>query len=128
VAPTTATISPAFRPQGFYNPVDMGGVYNTVKNGSTVPLKFEVFRVGSDQEISDTSIVQPLTVTRINCSSGTEDLIETIASTNGTGLRYDVTGSQFIYNWHTPRKAGTCYRVTVETVDGSSISALFKLK
>ena len=28
---------------GYYNPVDMNGVWNTVRNGSTVPLKFEVF-------------------------------------------------------------------------------------
>ena len=29
--------------KGFYQPVDMNGVWNTVKGGSTVPLKFEVF-------------------------------------------------------------------------------------
>ena len=29
--------------KGFYSPVDMNGVWNTVKGGSTVPLKFEVF-------------------------------------------------------------------------------------
>jgi hypothetical protein len=129
VASTTANISPAFRPQGFYSPVDMGGVYNTVKNGSTVPLKFEVFRAGGTNELSDTSIVnQPLTTAQINCSTGTEDTIENLASTNGTALRYDVTGGQFIFNWQTPKKAGACYRVTVATKDGSSISALFKLK
>jgi hypothetical protein len=129
VAATTANISPAYRPQGFYSPVDMGGVYNTVKNGSTVPLKFEVFRAGGTNELSDTSIVnQPLTYAQINCSSGTEDSIESLASTNGTGLRYDVTGGLFIFNWQTPKKAGACYRVTVATKDGSSISALFKLK
>jgi YDG domain-containing protein len=129
VASTTANISPAFRPQGFYNPVDMGAVYNTVKGGSTVPLKFEVFRAGGTTELSDTSIVnQPLMTSQINCSNGTEDSIESLASTNGTALRYDITGGQFIFNWQTPKKAGACYRVTVETNDGSSISALFKLK
>jgi YDG domain/MBG domain (YGX type) len=129
VASTTANISPAFRPQGFYNPVDMGGVYNTVKGGSTVPLKFEVFRAGDTTELSDTSIVnQPLMTAQINCSNGAEDSIESLASTNGNGLRYDVTGGQFIFNWQTPKKPGACYRVTVETKDGSSISALFKLK
>ena len=33
----------AWTVKGFYAPVDMGGVYNTVKGGSTVPLKFEIF-------------------------------------------------------------------------------------
>ena len=28
---------------GYYQPVDMNGVWNTVKGGSTVPLKFELF-------------------------------------------------------------------------------------
>ena len=33
----------AWTTKGFYQPVDMDGVYNTVKGGSTVPLKFELF-------------------------------------------------------------------------------------
>ena len=32
--------------KGFYQPVDMNGIVNVVKNGSTVPLKFEVFNRG----------------------------------------------------------------------------------
>ena len=38
----TFTINP-WTLSGFYQPVDMGGVVNTVKGGSTVPLKFEAF-------------------------------------------------------------------------------------
>ena len=33
----------AWEVRGFYQPTDMGDVWNTVKNGATVPLKFEVF-------------------------------------------------------------------------------------
>ena len=51
-----------------------------------------------------------------------------MANTASTTLRYDSTGRQFIQNWKTPAKAGTCYTVTVTTVDGSTITALFKLK
>jgi hypothetical protein len=51
-----------------------------------------------------------------------------ITNTGGTTLRYDTTAGQFIQNWQTPRQVGACYRVTVYTLDGSSISALFKLK
>ncbi|MDQ3645512.1 MAG: PxKF domain-containing protein [Actinomycetota bacterium] len=108
---------------GFYSPVDMGGVVNTVKNGSTVPLKFEVF--AGTTELTDTSIVS-LSAKRITCSSSApEDAIEVVA-TGSTSLRYD--GGQFIYNWKTPSAANTCYAVTMTTQDGSSITAFFKLK
>lgn len=104
-------------------------MYNTVKGGSTVPLKFEVFRAGGNTELSDVSIItQPLMAAQISCTSGVEDSIEVLSSTSGTSLRYDATGGQFIYNWQTPKKVGACYKVTVATKDGTSVSARFKLK
>jgi len=111
---------------GFYQPVDMGGVWNTVKNGATVPLKFEVF-AGSTELIDPSIVNQPLKATQTPCSGGLTDEIELLA-TGGTSLRYDAVGGQFIYNWQTPKKPGYCYVVTVTTADGSSISANFKLK
>ena len=115
---------------GFYKPVDMSGlitVWNTVKGGSTVPLKFEVF--AGSTELTDISVAKSLSVAPVSCTLGWEDAIEEIiTATGGTSLRYDWTGGQFIYNWQTPKKAGSCYRVTLVTQDNSSISALFKLK
>src|ERR687893_1225677 len=113
--------------KGFYQPVDMNGVLNTVKGGSTVPLKFEVFKGGT--ELTDTSAIKtPLTAKRVNCDSGTTlDEIETVAS-GSTTLRYDSTTGQFIYNWQTPRQPGTCYDITVGTQDGSSVLAKFRLR
>jgi hypothetical protein len=110
---------------GFYQPVDMGGVWNIVKSGSTVPLKFEVHAAN---ELTDVSAVDRFAVARISClgASG-EDAIEMV-TTGGTSLRYDSTGGQFIQNWQTPKAAGTCYLVTMWTDDGSSLAANFKLK
>ena len=110
---------------GFYQPVDMGGVWNSVKGGSTVPLKFEVFAAN---ELTDVSVVDRFAVARISClgASG-EDAIEMV-TTGGTSLRYDSTAGQFIQNWQTPKAAGTCYLVTMWTDDGSSLLANFKLK
>jgi hypothetical protein len=112
---------------GFYQPVDMGGVLNTVKNGSTVPLKFEVFAGAA--ELSNTSVVESFSVKGITCP-GTNVLTDDIelTTTGGTSLRYDTTGGQFVQNWQTPKKAGVCYSVTMKTIDGSSITASFKLK
>jgi hypothetical protein len=51
-----------------------------------------------------------------------------VTTTGGTILRYDTTAGQFIQNWKTPTSRGTCHKVTMTTDDGSTITALFKLK
>ena len=112
---------------GFHQPVDMGGVFNLVKGGATVPLKFEVFAGGT--ELTDVAVVDRFTVTPIACPSGflTVDEVE-FTTTGGTALRYDSKAGQFIQNWKTPKYPGACYRVTMRTDVGTSISADFKLK
>jgi hypothetical protein len=124
------TVTVKFAATGFYQPVDMTPsaeiVWNTVKNGSTVPLKFEVF-AGSTELTSIAVVNQPLKAVGVPCGLGTADDIE-LTATGGTSLRYDTTGGQFIYNWQTPKKVGSCYLVTVSMIDGSSLSAYFKLK
>ncbi|MFB9958154.1 PxKF domain-containing protein [Agromyces bracchium] len=112
---------------GFYSPVDMGRTWNTVKGGSTVPLKFEVF--SGSGELTATSVVDRFTATPTTCpgADAPMDAIE-FTTTGGTALRYDATAGQFIQNWATPKKPGACYTVTMTTDDGSSISAGFILK
>lgn len=112
---------------GFFQPVDMGGVWNSVKGGATVPLKFEV--LAGATELTATSAVGGFTVKGVSCPGSTvvTDDIE-LTTTGATSLRYDVTAGQFIQNWQTPKKPGACYQVIMTTQDGSSLSALFKLK
>jgi len=111
---------------GFYQPVDMNGVYNLVKNGSTVPLKFEVF--AGSTELTDVTDIKSLTYAQTSCNANAiTDEIETLA-TGSTSLRYDVASGQFIYNWKTPKTAGLCYRMTLTTLDSSTLVAYFKLK
>jgi MBG domain-containing protein len=116
---------------GFYQPIDMGDVLNTVKNGSTVPVKFELF--SGTTELTSTSAVTSILARPMNCSAlagDPEDPIETLA-TGGTSLRYDATAGQFIYNWTTPKGAsqvGKCYSLTMTAADNSTITAYFKLK
>jgi len=123
---TLSYIVTAWTLKGFYQPVDMNGVYNVVKGGSTVPLKFEIF--AGTTELTSISDIKSLTYAQTSCdASATTDEVEAIA-TGDTILRYDITSGQFIYNWKTPKTAGTCYRVTMTTVDGSTLMAYFKLK
>jgi hypothetical protein len=124
----------AWASNGFFQPVDMPNpsiVWNTVKNGSTVPLKFELFAGAT--ELTDIVAVQSITSAQVACSAGTEDAIETVVSTTGgSTLRYDTTAGQFIFNWKTPSGSsavGKCYRVTMTAQDlTTTIIAYFKLK
>ncbi len=111
---------------GFYQPVDMGGVLNSVKGGSTVPMKFEVF--AGSTEITATSIVQSFKTGQIACAgSAPTDEVE-IVSTGGTALRYDASAGQFIQNFSTPKTPGVCLRATLTLNGGQAITADFKLK
>lgn len=111
---------------GFYRPVDMNGVLNTVKAGSTVPLKFNVFK-GADRMTS--GIGATFAVRPMDCQSqAVTDAVEELTTTGSTSLRYDSTAQQWIQNWATPKSgAGSCYVTTMTTADGSSLSASFKL-
>ncbi|KQZ83316.1 hypothetical protein ASD56_13520 [Microbacterium sp. Root166] len=113
--------------RGFFQPVDLSGTWNSVKGGATVPLKFEVFAGAT--ELTAVSAVSGFTVKGVACpgASIVTDDIE-MTSTGGTSLRYDATAGQFIQNWQTPKKPGSCYQVTMTTQDGSTTTALFKLK
>ncbi|MDV8148652.1 PxKF domain-containing protein [Arthrobacter sp. B10-11] len=112
--------------KGFYQPIDMGAnVVNTVKAGSTVPAKFELFAGAT--ELTDTSFVE-MKIRQIACSPlAVQDNIE-ITATGNTSLRYDSTGGQFIYNWKTPNLPGACFQLSTLPDDGSVIAANFKLK
>ncbi|PFG38230.1 hypothetical protein ATJ97_0702 [Georgenia soli] len=126
---STATLTYEVLPwtlKGFTSPVNMGGVWNTVKGGSTVPLKFEAF---AGTELTSTTVVKSFTVKAVTCPGGNAPADEVeFVTTGGTSLRYDATAGQFVQNWQTPKKPGTCYAVTMTTQDGSAISANFHLK
>ena len=120
--------------KGFYQPVDMGGTLNTVKSGSTVPVKFELFGGATNVEQKTLSAVGSMTANKVNCSAfngDPVDAIEYLAPTSeNTGLRFDTTGDQFIYNWKTPAKAAnTCYSLTMTAADNTTkLVAYFQLK
>ena len=121
----TVIVSPA-NVLGFYSPVDMGGVWNVVNGGATVPLKFEIFD-GATELTSPSVVVQPLTAIETLCGGGPSDDIELVA-TGETTLRYDAGEGRFIYNWKTPKKPGYCYVITVQVAGGSGLTANFRLK
>jgi hypothetical protein len=129
----TASILNAYRITGFYQPVEMTPhgttpvVLNLVKNGSTVPLKFEVFNLDDDGNVTSevTSIAGVgIRVDQIACGTGVvEDPDILVTSTSVAGLRYDTTDGQFIFNWKVPGKpVGRCFHVWVVTGDAAPMS------
>jgi sugar lactone lactonase YvrE len=109
---------------GFYQPVNSAAaVVNTVKAGSTVPLRFNVYVDGVEK--TDTAGIQ-FSVVQISCDGGPEDPVDFVTS-GATTLSYN--GHQFAQNWQTPKTPGACYIVRMTTAaDGGSLSAVFKMK
>jgi len=103
--------------------------WNTVKGGSTVPLKFNVYAGGVEKTaLTDIQSFQQQKLASCAGSASNEP-IEEIVDTGNTDLRYDTTGHQWIQNWKTPKVSSeTCYRAWVTFKDGSSLEAFFKLR
>jgi hypothetical protein len=150
VTPSNGTLTiGAWSVKGFYQPVGetssivlapgvaqpiatAATVWNTIKGGQTVPMKFNIYRaVGGAQvtTVVDTFAGAGFSVYQLPCSGGsTEDEVPGDLSTGGTELRWD--GTQFIQNWKTPKVSGAdlCYRAVITAKDGSTITAFFKVK
>ena len=152
VTPVNGTLTvAAWSLKGFYQPVgetssivsapgvqpavSPATVWNAIKGGQTVPMKFNIYRgVGGAQvtTVADAfNAASAFSAYQLpSCSSGdTEpEIALSDLSTGGTELRWD--GTQFIQNWKTPKVSGAdlCYRAVITAKDGSTITAFFKVK
>jgi hypothetical protein len=120
-----------WRISGFHSPVTPSApgspIWNVVKDGSTVPLKFEIFAGVDGPEVRTVSAVQ-MSLQQVNCSGGAVSDVpaDQLVDTGGTSLRHD--GGQFIQNWKTPKTPGACLMVSMRAADASTISAYFQVK
>ncbi|HET7686560.1 MAG TPA: PxKF domain-containing protein [Candidatus Limnocylindria bacterium] len=116
---------PPFGFGGFQSPVD-GAVPNLARAGSAIPVRFsldgfrglEILEAGSPSS-------RP-----VDCASLTDgDLIEQTVTSGQSGLSYDAATDAYTYVWKTAKEwNGTCRRLAVSFVDGSSASALFDFR
>jgi Domain of unknown function (DUF4082) len=109
----------AYRFTGFYQPIDIGGVWNTAKAGSAIPVKFSL---GGAQGMDVINAGSP-TATEIACpgASAALDAVEETVTASQSGLTYDASADQYIYVWKTNKAwAGKCYRFDLGLNDQSS--------
>ena len=151
VTPVNGTLTiGAWSLRGFYQPVGepssivsapgvqpvVSGatVWNAIKGGQTVPLKFNIYRAVGGAQV--TTVMDAFTGAGFSayqlpsCSGGNveDEIALGDLSTGGTELRWD--GTQFIQNWKTPKVSGAdlCFRAVITAKDGSTITAFFKVK
>jgi hypothetical protein len=116
---------------GFFQPVDNPGpgptyVFNSVKAGSAVPVKFSL---GGDQGLSIFSPGYPTTRPSSCTNAAATDPIEQTVSAGNSSLSYDASSDTYTYVWKTDKKwAGTCRVLTVQLDDGTQHLAYFQFK
>jgi hypothetical protein len=116
----------AFTFSGFFSPVDNPPVFNVIKAGSAVPLKFSL---GGNYGLSVLAPGYPR-VELLACSSAAPtDTVEETVTAGSSGLHYDPLTDRYTYVWKTKLSMkGRCWRVTLRFTDGSSQRALFSVR
>jgi hypothetical protein len=133
-ASAPCSYSVVFNWTGFFQPIDndpdqsgnpaLATVWNSAKAGQAIPVKFSLH---GDQGLSIFQAGYPKS-TKVACPGALPvvDVIETYAAST-PGLHYDPGADQYTYVWKTATSlAGTCQRLEVKLVDGTTHYAFFK--
>ena len=101
---------------GFKPPVDNPPVVNTVNAGSTTPVKWSL-KDANGNFVRSLSSVTSVSSMAIKCESGATDPDPDVVQSGLAGLKYDLSGEQFVYNWGTQKSwKGTCRRLFIGLV------------
>ena len=127
----TVNIAIQYSFAGFFEPVDNPGpgpryIFNSVKAGSAVPVKFSL---AGDQGLDIFSSGYPSS-RPVKCATAARtDPIEQTVSAGNSSLSYDATNETYTYVWKTENTwAGTCRLLTVQLGDGTQHLAYFRFK
>ena len=120
----TGSVSHIYNWTGFFSPVDNAPVFNVVKSGSAVPVKFSLAgNFGLDICASG----YPRYAKIMESGSASEDLIEETVTAGGSSLSYG--SNQYVYVWKTDKSlAGTCQQLQIKFIDGTVKTANFRFK
>jgi hypothetical protein len=114
---------------GFKPPVDNPPIVNIVTAGNTSPVKWSLKDAGGNF-VRSLGSVTSVTSSAIKCDTATTDPDPDTVQSGLAGLKYDLAGEQFVYNWQTQKSwKGTCRRLFVGvTGNGVLPFADFKFK
>jgi hypothetical protein len=111
---------------GFDKPIDMAAA-NDLRAGGSALLKFAVD--GGSTDLSTVVVVTGIDQVLVVCPSPTRG--PNGGGPNGHGGNQAAArkaGTSFSARWQAPDQPGTCWLVTLRTADGSSLSAVFRLR
>jgi hypothetical protein len=115
------TVSGAMNFSGFYAPIRNMPYVNNVMAGSSLPVKFSL---GSYRGLNVLQGGAPTSVP-VACNTSAPSNIVRPGIASSTGLK--AVGSSYTYVWKTsPSWGGTCRRLIVTLVDGSTHEAVFR--
>jgi hypothetical protein len=114
---------------GFKPPVDNPPVVNVVNAGNTTPVKWSLKDAGGNFVRSLGSVTSVSSIA-IKCDTAPSDPDPDAVQAGLAGLKYDLTGEQFVYNWQTQKSwKGTCRRLFIGLVGNGVLPyADFKFK
>jgi hypothetical protein len=120
-ASKTILVSGLYRFVGFLKPVKNPPVFNKVRAGRVIPIKFSLGRYEGLRVLRGSP-----TSSAIACSaSAPSHSMDDEDDYRRSGLR--VNGSKYTYGWKTDRSwAGTCRKLVLTLADGSTHEALFR--
>jgi hypothetical protein len=109
---------------GFLSPVNNPPVFNTVKAGQAIPVKFSLY---GNQGLDIFSADYPMSV-KVDCdTSAPQETVEDTVTAGSSGLSYDLASDRYTYVWKTNKSwANTCRKLTIILKDGIEKSANFK--
>jgi hypothetical protein len=114
---------------GFQPPVDNPPTLNVAKAGSTVSMKWQL-PDGQGGFISDIGAVSSIKFQQVDCGAiptALDNPVNDATPSGGSGLRYDYTTNQFVFNWWTSKFwAGYCYVLDLRLDDDSHHYANFQ--
>lgn len=125
-ASKTRTVKVIYSFSGFFQPVDNLPIWNSVKAGSAIPVKFSL---NGGQGLDIFAIDYPKSQ-NIDCISRVPiDTIEETVTAGSSSLSYNATIDQYNYIWKTDKAwKNTCRQLTILLKDGTYHNASFYLK
>jgi hypothetical protein len=126
-----AIFEPSYNFLGFNPPVKNSPTVNTAQAGRTVPLKWQLVD-GVGGYISDLKAVTSIGSQQVSCQDYDNTVgnpVEVTETSGISGLHYDSTENQYIYNWKSDKTmTGKCYMLTLTLYALDKHRAIFKMK